>query len=381
MAGYIGKVQIGANVALVGSTLYGICNTPASTAAKTAIGGVSGDDNSGKFINNNYDNLIQGTTIHVKFVHGNTVASNMTLQVGTTNQAKAVVGKCVCDEGTIISFTYDENEHWVVNDNVDTNTEYVFKSQYDPTNKRVITENDIGGAAEKDVVTNLTNNTASTDLPTAAAVASYVDFRTAGLSGLTGAMHFKGAVQTIPDATASSTFTSYDAGDVILGPNDKEYVYSKGASAAESEWIELGDESSYALKSSTDTVTEVGVFTQNTLPTLTVTDTSVSQVNVTNGSAADLETETYSVPEVTQAGTATTASVSAGILNITIGQDTTLAVNNMSIKGVKTFTTNTPTAVTSTPVTVGSASGWNAGSQASLSTNNVTVIVPDNNTP
>jgi hypothetical protein len=89
-------------------------------------------------------------------------------------------------------------------------------------------------------------------------------------------MHFRGAVQTIPDATASSTFSSYDAGDVILGPNDKEYVYSKGNTAAESEWIELGDESSYALKSSTDTITEVNVFTQNTLPTLTVTDTSVS---------------------------------------------------------------------------------------------------------
>jgi len=80
----------------------------------------------------------------------------------------------ICDAGTILSLTLDETETWVVNDNVDTNTEYVFKSQYDPTNKRVITENDIGDAAEKGVVINITGNTLSTDLPTAAAVAAYV---------------------------------------------------------------------------------------------------------------------------------------------------------------------------------------------------------------
>ena len=118
MAGYIGKVQIGTNDAvLIGSTLYGICKTAAGTAAKTVI---STDDNSGKFINNNYNTELQDTTIHVKFTQGNTVESNMTLQVGTTNQARNVVGKCTCDENTIISFTYDENQCWVVNDNVDT---------------------------------------------------------------------------------------------------------------------------------------------------------------------------------------------------------------------------------------------------------------------
>ena len=80
MASYIGKVQISGDndAALIGSTLYGICTTAAATAAKTIIGGENGDDNSGKFINAHYDNLIQGTTIHVKFMQGNTATNNVT---------------------------------------------------------------------------------------------------------------------------------------------------------------------------------------------------------------------------------------------------------------------------------------------------------------
>jgi len=65
MPSYIGKVQIsGGDPVLIGSTLYGICTTAANEVAKT-VG--TTDNNSGKFINNSYDNLIQGTTIHVKF--------------------------------------------------------------------------------------------------------------------------------------------------------------------------------------------------------------------------------------------------------------------------------------------------------------------------
>jgi len=48
------------------------------------------------------------------------------------------------------------------------------------------------------------------------ATKNYVDNKTAGLSGLTGAMHFKGRVSTLPTATDSATFDAYDAGDVIL---------------------------------------------------------------------------------------------------------------------------------------------------------------------
>ena len=70
------------------------------------------------------------------------------------------------------------------------------------------------------------------------------------VAGLAGTMHFKGSVATLPDATNSTTFSTYEAGDVVLGPNNKEYVYNKGADAASSSWVELGDESSYAIKGS-----------------------------------------------------------------------------------------------------------------------------------
>lgn len=329
MASYIGKVQIanGSNTstALVGSTLYGICGTAAGTAIKDITANTNGASNpiTGEYVNTSYDNLIRGSTIHIKFINGNTVASGVQLQVGTlTLPPIDVVGNCTCPANTIISFTLDENQHWVVNDNVDTNTEYVFKTAYNASTNRVLGEADVGDAAEKDVITSLTDTTTATDLPTANAVVQYVQSKTAGLSGLTGAMHFRGSVDTLPEATSTTTFSSYDNGDVVLGPNDKEYVYAKGEDAASSEWIELGDEGSYVLQTSqtTDTIDEVTGWTNGTLPQLTVTDTAVSN---------------------------TTASVSAGILNISL-----------------------------TPVTVGSASGWNAGIMPTLTQTPTTVVVP-----
>lgn len=380
MSSYIGKVQIGGgDQILIGSTLYGICTTAAGTAAKTVT---TTDNNSGKFINNSYDNLIQGTTIHVKFTQGNTATSNLTLAVGST-LAKAISGNCTCPAGTIISFTLDENENWVANDNVDTNTEYVFKTAYNATTNKALTENDIGAAAPKGVVDNLTNNTSSTDLPTAAAVASYVQGLTGGLAGLTGAMHFRGiATQAVTDGgTENPTITNYDfgtnganavAGDVVLY-NNQEYVWTGSA------WELLGDEGSYALKSSTSVVTEVASFTANTLPTLTITATETSKVTVTSGSAASLVTNSVTIPNVTSAGDVTTASVTAGILKITHGTPTTISATPITVQEVSSFTANTPTSVSATTVTVGSASGWNQGTQASLNTSDLTVVVPNSN--
>ena len=72
--------------------------------------------------------------------------------------------------------------------------------------------------------------------------------------GLSTAMHFKG---TYPNniapssSTASSDFSTYESGDVVLGPEGKEYVYNKGADASHSEWITLGDDSSWATSDHT----------------------------------------------------------------------------------------------------------------------------------
>lgn len=385
MAGYIGKVQINSNSAvLVGSTLYGICSTSASVADKV-IGAT--DDPAGKFINTNYDNLIQGSTIHVKFVNGNDVTSGVRLAVGTTT-ATAVVGNCTCPANTVISFTLDENQQWVTNDNVDTNTEYEFMTAYNATSNKVATASDlddlnIQDAAHKDVITDIGANSTSTDLPTAQAVAQYVQAQTGGLGGLTGAMHFRGTstVAITDGSTVNPTISGYDfhgngdnSGDVVLY-NAQEYVWTG------SSWELLGDEGSYALKSSTATIVGVAstTFTANTLPQLSTTVTTVSSVSITNGTAPDLVTASVSVPNVTQAGEATTASVNAGILNITIGRNTVLGTN-ITFDAVSSFTAgSTPQIVTSTPVSITGVTNWEQGSAASfnMSTTSTIVVVPN----
>lgn len=363
---YVSKVQIGSVESLVGSTLYGICRAGQGSPDKT-VGTL--DDNSNKFINNHFDNLIQGTTIHVKFINGNTVINNARLAVGNQNYQN-IIGNFVCPANTIISFTLDENQTWVVNDNV--NTEYVFKTAYDATTNKALTENDINEAATKNVDTAIIESGAganpnSQNLPTTQAIVNYVTNKTSGITDLTGPMHFKGSVASIPPPSGT-----YESGDVVIvGSTNKEYVYDGTT------WIELGDEGSYALKTNTDIITEVNVFTPNNLPTLSTEDIGASLVSVTtNGTAAALTTTTYNVPKVTQAGTATTASVANGILTIELGTNTTLDANTIDIKGVNEFTANIPTAISSTPVTIKAVDQFNQGSQASLTTVNTTVVVP-----
>lgn len=379
MASFIGQVQIGTgDPVLVGSTLYGLCYTAAGTAQKDITANTTTPAITGTYVNTSYDNPVRGSTIHIKFVNGNTVTSGASLLVGTLPSPLNVVGNFTCPANTIISFTLDENQNWVVNDNVDTNTEYVFKTAYNASTNRVLGEADVGDAAEKDIISTLTDTTTSTDLPTAAAVVAYVSEKTGGLGGLTGAMHFRGTVATLPSATDSTTFNNYTAGDVVLGPNNKEYVYNKGNTAETSVWVELGDEGSYVLQTSqtTDVIDEVTSWNRGKLPELSITDETVSNVSVTTaGVAATLTPQSISVPNVTRAGTATTASVTGGVLNITIGQDTTLGTA-VTFDAIGTWKTNTPTVISSTPVTVGSASGWDEGELPALGQTPTTVVVP-----
>lgn len=376
MASYIGKVQIGTEAAaLIGSTLYGICYTAANNAQKDITANTTTPAITGDYVNTNYDRLIRGSTIHIKFIYGNTVTSNASLLVGTLTTPINVVGNFTCPANTIISFTLDENQNWIANDNVDTNIEYVFKTPYNPSTNQVIGTADVGTAAEKDTVNALVDadkTTTNNNVPTATAVVSYVLDKTAGLSGLTGAMHFKGAVTAVPPESGT-----YESGDVVLGPNNKEYVYNG------TNWIELGDEGSYVLQTSqtTDIIDEVTSWEDGELPELTVTDTAVSNVSITTpGVAASLTPQPISVPNVTHAGTATTASVEGGVLTINIGTNTTLG-DNVTFDAVGSWTANTPTVINSTPVTVGSASGWRAGSLPTLGRTPTTVVVPVTSNP
>jgi len=259
---------------------------------------------------------------------------------------------------------------------------------YNATSNKVATASDlddlnIQDAAHKDVITDISANSTSTDLPTAQAVAQYVQAQTGGLGGLTGAMHFRGTstVAITDGSTVNPTISGYDfhgngdnAGDVVLY-NAQEYVWTG------SSWELLGDEGSYALKSSTATIVGVAstTFTANTLPQLSTTVTTVSSVSITNGTAPDLVTASVSVPNVTQAGEATTASVNAGVLNITIGRNTVLGTN-ITFDAVSSFTAgSTPQIVTSTPVSITGVTNWDQGSAASfnMSTTSTIVVVPN----
>ena len=69
-------------------------------------------------------------------------------------------------------------------------------------------------------------------------------------------MHFRGVSTTAPTAEGGATVsgvTSFASGDVVLY-NKKEYVYDG------SKWVELGDESSYALASNVYTKSEIDGF-------------------------------------------------------------------------------------------------------------------------
>jgi hypothetical protein len=67
---------------------------------------------------------------------------------------------------------------------------------------------------------------------------------TAADLGLTNAMHFKGVLSSLPTPTIADAYVD---GDVILVGN-KEYVRSGKTATAAGSWVELGDESSHALK-------------------------------------------------------------------------------------------------------------------------------------
>ncbi len=317
MSSYIGKVKIGSgdNV-LVGSTLYGVCNTAAATAAKTVT-------------LSDFDTKVGGVTVHVRFANGNSVTSSVTLAVGSTS-AVNVVGNCVCNANDVVAFTYMQEkinnvdvERWYVNSNVvaatgDSNgtvkingsnvsvaglgtAAYTASGAYATAAQGTLADNAMpksGGTFSGAIYGPAVDDTTTSG---ALATVDYVRSKTAGLSGLTGAMHFKGITTTeMTDGRTTAAITingnSYtpEPGDVAIY-NSQEYVWVEtNASTHAGYWELLGDEGSYVLQSSQQTgsigsasawssgsasnaVVEGGVLklTNSTVPSLTVTSTNV----------------------------------------------------------------------------------------------------------
>ncbi len=352
MANYIGKVQIGSNgeQVLIGSTLYGVCSTSANEAAKVVE-------------LPEFNAIMHKITVQVRFVNGNSITSGITLKVGSTDPYP-VIGNCVCAANDIIAFTLSqtsETTYWYANHSIlvqpgsengtisiagqEVAVQGLGTAAYQNTDAFATAAQGqkadeampkSGGTFTGEVL--MSESTTDSSNAHAIATKDYVLSKTAGLSGLQGAMHFRGETTatddsghpTVPNSTDS--FNNYDAGDVLLVGN-QEYVYSKGTTATASQWILLGDEGSYVLKSSQ------------------TTDTALKNASLVDGTVDAVGTTSYSIPNVIQAGTYTRIEVNTGVLEIRLGSDTTLGTA-FSVNGVTDGTIQKMPTLNSTPITV-----------------------------
>lgn len=388
MSSYIGLVSIENQQYKIGSTLFGTCNTPANTANK-------------RIALSDFDQLMSGITVHIKFTLGNTVSTGATLQFYPDSEENStanfnvapisVEGNFICATNSVIAFTLEENQgvnKWYVNNSVNI-TESATNGNI-TVNGQNIPVHGLGSAAYTSSDTYAPKNnptfTGTVTIPaisngttgSIAATVDYVNLKTAGLNGLTGAMHFIGEVNTIPPSSGT-----YESGDVVLlAGTHKEYVYVNDGNT--SQWIELGDEGSFILQSAVTegTASYIGAngFTTNTLPTLTVDHTEVSQVTKTDLS---VNTTQYAIPKVTQAGTPMTAGVANGVLTLTPGTNTRLDNNNIIIHGFSEGKNLTIPNISINTVFLDNEVHFTQGTQASLNKNDITVLIPNssNNNP
>lgn len=167
-----------------------------------------------------------------------------------------------------------------------------FDGTYNASTNKVATESTVtsalsglGTAASSNVATAaISDSDSSTDLPTKAQVATYVASKVAGLSG---AMHYIGAVNADPTTTAPTG--TFAAGDVVTYSNS-EYVYDG------TNWRELGTEGSYALNTVTvtgsDGLTGGGAISTNQTITHAVPSGAAASTKGTSGGRTYIQTIT-----------------------------------------------------------------------------------------
>lgn len=207
---YFGQLVVDNSTYLVGSTLYGVCNTSAGTSAKIVNSGVLG---------NSFDELIAGISINIQFTKGST-NDTITLKVGST-QTLDVVGNCKCNANAILQFTYGQVSgvgKWILNAGEKTATTVMHT--YDSTSSEPISGRGVaeaiaplvpGGdsAAAYSVDTSIGDNPSSSKVPTSLAVANYVHDAFARED----AMVYKGTLG-IGGTVANVPVTGYSAGHV-----------------------------------------------------------------------------------------------------------------------------------------------------------------------
>ena len=367
---YIGRVQIDTgNSMLVGSTMFGICESAATDTLKII------NDSTNRTIGSDFDTLMRGLTIHVRFMNGNS-AKSIQLQVGGT-LAINVFGDFTCDAGAVVAFTLEqtaEETYWILNT---THKElgsaaYTDASDYATAAQGTLAENAMpksGGA--------FTGPVTLAGAPTSdlgAVTKKYVDDAiSSGMTSIVPVMHFQGAIagDTLPDADTS--FSTYESGDVIL-LGQKEYVYYKGATASDSYWVLLGDEGSYALKTNTTNVGSASGWSAGRAAKLADNNIDADDITAWDpGSAATLGAD-ISADSIDSwdAGSSTGAAVANGVLTITTGVAPTLSHTSKQIPNV----TNVGTAPTLTYTARSIPNVIDEGEAPTLTVTSVEVVIP-----
>lgn len=290
--GYLTQANIDSTDYTLAGALYGTCSTPAYTAAKVVTLPA-------------FNSLETGVTIHVKFTDTNS-AVGATLNVNSTGAKNILAGPQAVGNtsnrswvaGGVVSFTYD-GMSWVMNDwipNTDnsvtqngttTNSDYpiLFKYsatqtvetntvRYGNTTGKVPKINPSTGnitgatfngyalqdACEKTVDTSIASGSTSTNLPTTAAVADYVDSAVA--TATAGGLSYHGTASALTDITdtnykkgwywvADDSFSwtkttgnvtetiSVDPGDMIIAHQDKTSTVGDDLDAVQSNIVAL----------------------------------------------------------------------------------------------------------------------------------------------
>lgn len=160
--------------------------------------------------------------------------------------------------------------------------------------------------------------------------------------GLSTAMRYKGSLSSLPTATDSTTYETYISGDVItISDSGKEYVYNRGNSAANSAWIELGDESSYKIKQEAFTNSTGSADGTNTSASFIYSLSQNENGSITNIKTRQLPIATTSAKGIMQVGTG--LSVNSGTVSVSYGTTagTACAGNDTRLSDPRTPTSHT----------------------------------------
>lgn len=128
------------------------------------------------------------------------------------------------------------------------------------------------------------------------------------ITGLTGAMHFRGVLEALPEDK-----TGYAAGDVVI-VGDKEYVLTDEDGTKT--WHELGDEGSHATKEYVDTAKQAAIDAANAATDEKLTE--YSKTTVVEGLIATAKGEA-----ITEAGAAADTKITNALKDYTTTADLT----------------------------------------------------------